>query len=109
MNSGVGESSLCGRFLWTPTVDSCTDVTSMSASSISFYHFLSLLKPCLSSEFYSRTLRLKFMHLHCISFQLIKKNGILGNDVSLMIDRLMNKSGFSINGSLYCSNILSFY
>ena len=43
--------------------------------------------------------------LHIVS---LVKNGILENDVSLMIDRLMNKSGFSINGSLYCSDSLSF-
>ena len=69
MNSGVGESSLCGKLLWTPTVYSRIDVTTMAASSISFRRFLFILnKPYLISESCSCALSLKVMHLHYISF-----------------------------------------
>ena len=69
-----------------PVVYGSTDVIIMSSSGIAIF-CLSLLKLCISLKD-SRAFRFAFA-LHIVS---LVKNGILGNNVGLMIDRLMSKS-----------------
>ena len=76
MSSGAHGSSLFENWLWTPTVDNHTDVTTMSASSISFRRFLFILTKAIS-DFGKLYLRLEFksyaLALHIVWLE----NGIL--------------------------------
>ena len=78
MGGVSGESAVCNKLMSIPAVHNHANVFFCERHKLlPYFFFLSLLKPCLSLDRYSRTLRLDFTHLHYESFLLNKCSLVL--------------------------------